>query len=199
MNGKGSIIWFYNSIRYFWGWEYWESFHNSVWIFFSDFRDKESSHTRSGTTSKRVGDLETLETITTFSFFSNYIKNWVDKFSTFSIMTFSPVVTSSSLTENKVIWSEKLSKWSSSDRVHGSWFEIHKNSSWDKSSTCSFIIIDIDSFKLKIGVTVISTSWVNAVFVWDDFPEFSTDLVTALSCLNVNEFSHCFFVMFEII
>jgi len=74
MNGEGSVIWFYNGIRDFWGWEYGESFHNSVWIFFSDFRDKESSHTGSGTTSKRVSDLETLEAITTFSFFSYNIE-----------------------------------------------------------------------------------------------------------------------------
>jgi hypothetical protein len=28
------------------------------------------------------------------------------------------------------------------------------------------------------------------VFVRNDFPEFSTDLVTALSALDVNDFSH---------
>ena len=44
MNGEGSVIWFYDSIGDFWGWEYGESFHNSIWIFFSDFRDKEGSH-----------------------------------------------------------------------------------------------------------------------------------------------------------
>ena len=105
-------------------------------------------------------------------------------------MTFSPVVTSSSLTENEVIWSEKLTEWSSSDRVHGSRFEIHENSSWYKSTSSSFIKIDIDSFKLKIGVTVIGTGWIDSVFIGDNFPEFSTDLVTALTSLNVNEFSH---------
>jgi hypothetical protein len=50
MYGESSIIWFNNSIRYFWGWENGESFHNSVRIFFSDFRDKESTHTGTGTT-----------------------------------------------------------------------------------------------------------------------------------------------------
>jgi len=74
MNGECSVIWFYDSIGDFWGWEYGESFHNSIWIFFSDFRDKESTHTGSGSSSKRVSNLETLKTITTFSFFSNYIE-----------------------------------------------------------------------------------------------------------------------------
>jgi hypothetical protein len=75
MNGKSSVIWFYDSIGDFWGWEYGESFHNSIWIFFSDFRDKESTHTGTGTTTKGVGDLETLEAIATFSFFSYNIED----------------------------------------------------------------------------------------------------------------------------
>jgi hypothetical protein len=37
---------------------------------------------------------------------------------------------------------------------------------------------------------VIGTGWVNSVFVGDDFPEFGTDLVTALTGLDVNDFSH---------
>jgi len=74
MYWKSSIIWFNNGIGDFWGWEYGESFHNSIWIFFSDFRDKEGSHSGSGTTTEWVGDLETLKAIATFSFFSNNIK-----------------------------------------------------------------------------------------------------------------------------
>ena len=78
MYGKCSIIWFNNSIGDFWGWEYGESFHNSIWIFFSDFGDKEGSHSWSGTTTEWVGDLETLEAIATFSFFSNNIEYGID-------------------------------------------------------------------------------------------------------------------------
>ena len=114
MNWKSSIIWFNNSIRYFWGWENGESFHNSVRIFFSDFGDKECTHTRSSTTTKRVSNLETLKAIATFSFFSYNIENGIDQFSSFSIMSFGPIVSCSSLSENEVVWSEKLSKWSSS-------------------------------------------------------------------------------------
>jgi len=125
MDWKCSVIRFYNSIRYFWGWEYWECFHDSVRIFFSDFWDKKSSHTRSGTTTKGVGDLETLEAITTFSFFSDNIEYWVNQFSSFSIVTFGPIVTSSSLTKDKVVRSEELSEWPGSYWIHCSWFKIH--------------------------------------------------------------------------
>ena len=196
MDWECSVVWFDNGIRDLGGWENGESFHNSIGVFFSDLGDKESSHTRTSTTTERVGDLETLEAIATFSFFSNNIEYWVNKFSTFSVMTFGPVVTSSSLSENEVIGSEELTEWSSSDGVHCSWFEVHKNSSWDESTTSSFVIIDVDSFELEVGITMISTGWVDSVFIGDDFPEFSTDLVTALTCLNVNEFSHLIVIFF---
>ena len=190
MYRKGSIIWFDNSIGYFWRWEYWESCHDSVRIFFSDFGNKEGTHTRTSTTTEGVTYLESLKTIATFSFFSYNIKNWINKFSTFSIMTFSPVVTSTSLSEYEVIWSEKLTEWSSSNWVHCSWFEIHKNGSWDESTTGGFVIININSFKLKIRITMICTGWVDTVFIRNDFPEFGTNLVTALTTLDVNNFSH---------
>jgi hypothetical protein len=137
-----------------------------------------------------VGDLETLEAIATFGFLSDNIKDGVNEFSTFGVMTLGPIVTGTSLSENEVVWSEELTEWSSSDGVHGSWFKIHEDCSWDVSTTGSFVEIDIDSLELEIWVTVISTSWVNSVFVWDDFPELGTDLVTALTSLNVNDFSH---------
>jgi len=138
-----------------------------------------------------VGDLETLEAIAAFSFFSNDIENRINEFSTFGVMTLGPVVTGTGLTENEVVGSEELTEWASSDGVHGTWLKVHKNGSWDESTTGGFVIVNVDSFKLEIGVTMVGTGWVDSVFVGDDFPEFGTDLVTALTCLDVNEFSHC--------
>ena len=134
--------------------------------------------------------MESLEAIATFSFLSDDIEDGVNEFSTFSVVTLGPVVTSTGLTENEVIWSEELSEWASSDGVHGSWLKIHKDGSWDVSATGGFVEIDIDSLKLEIRVTVVGTGWVNTVLVGDDFPELGTDLVTALTTLNVNDFSH---------
>ena len=37
---------------------------------------------------------------------------------------------------------------------------------------------------------MVGTCWVNSVFVRDDFPELGSDLVTALTSLDVNDFSH---------
>jgi hypothetical protein len=191
MDGKGSVIWLDNGVGDLWRWEDGESFHNSVWIFFSDLGDKEGTHTGTSTTTEGVGDLETLETIATFGFFSDNIEDGVDEFSTFGVVTFGPIVTGTSLTEDEVVWSEELTEWSSSDGVHCSWFEIHEDSSWDESSTGSFVIVDIDSLKLEVGVTVIGTGWVDTVLIRDDFPEFGTDLVTTLTSLDMNDLTHC--------
>lgn len=97
-----------------------------------------------------MGDLETLEAIATFGFLSDDVEDGVDELSSFGVVTFSPVVTSSGLSENKVVWSEELTERSGSDGVHGSWLEIHKDSSWNVSSSGGFVEVDVDSLKLEI-------------------------------------------------
>merc|ERR1711862_468890 len=111
MDGEGGVIRFNDGIGDLWRWEDGESLHNSVWIFLSDLGDKESTHTRTGTTTEGVGDLETLETIATFSFLSDNVEDGVDEFSTFGVVTLGPVVTSTSLSEDKVVRSEELTEW----------------------------------------------------------------------------------------
>jgi hypothetical protein len=144
-----------------------------------------------------VGDLETLEAIATFGFLSNDIKDGVDKLGTLGVMTLGPVVTGTGLTEDKVVWSEELTEWSSSDGVHGTWLKIHEDGSWYVSSTGGFVEINVNSLELEIGITVVSTGWVNTMLVGDDLPELGTNLVTALTCLNMNDFSHLIVCFFE--
>ena len=47
-----NIVWFYNGIGNFWGWENGESHHDTVWVFFTDFGDQKSSHTGTCTTTQ---------------------------------------------------------------------------------------------------------------------------------------------------
>jgi hypothetical protein len=145
MDREGSVIWLDNGIRDLWGWHDGESDHHSIWVFLSDLGDQKSSHTGSSSSTERVGNLETLKAIATFSFFSNDIKDGIDEFGTLGIMSFGPVVTGTGLSEDEVVWSEELSEWSSSDRVHCTWFEIHEDGSWNVSTTGSFVVINVDS------------------------------------------------------
>jgi len=190
MDGEGGVVGLDDGIGDLGGGHDGESAHNSVGVLFSDLGDEEGSHTGSGTTTEGVGDLETLEAIATLGFLSDDIEDGVDKFGTLGVMTLGPVVTGTSLSEDEVVWSEELTEWAGSDGVHGTWLKIHKDSSWDVSTTSGLVIVDVDSLKLEIGVTVIGTGWVNSVLVGDDLPEFGTDLVTALTSLDMNDFSH---------
>ena len=139
-----------------------------------------------------MGDLEALEAVTAFSFFSGNIEDGVDEFSTFSVVTLGPVVSGTGLSEDEVVGSEELTEGSSSDGVHGSGFEIHEDSSGDVSSTSGFVVVDVDSLELEIRVAVVGASGVDSVLVGDDLPELSTDLVAALTSLDVDNLSHSF-------
>ena len=190
MDGEGGVVRLNDGVGHLGGGHNGESAHNSVGVLLSDLGDEEGSHTRAGTTTEGVGDLEALEAVGTLSLLSADIEDGVDKLGTLGVVTLGPVVTGSGLTENEVIGSEELTERSSSDGVHGSWLKIHENCSGDVSSTGGLIEVDIDSLELEIRVTVVGTSWVDAVLVGDDLPELGTNLVTALTTLDVNDFSH---------
>lgn len=79
-----------------------ESAHHSIGELLSDLGDQERTHTGTGTTTEGVGDLETLQTVDSFGFFSDDIEDRVDEFGTFSVMALGPVVTSTGLTKDAV-------------------------------------------------------------------------------------------------
>ncbi|MEL7093785.1 MAG: hypothetical protein AAFN94_18885, partial [Pseudomonadota bacterium] len=66
-------------------------------------------------------DLETLEAITPFSFFSGDIEDLINEFSSFSVVTLGPVVSCARLSEDQVVWFEELSERSGTNRVQNSW------------------------------------------------------------------------------
>jgi len=106
-------------------------------------------------------------------------------------VTLGPVVTSTGLSEDEVVGAEKLTEGTSSHGVHGARLKVHKDSAGNVSSTSSLVVVNVDSLELQVRVTVVSTGRVNAVLVGNDFPEFGTNLVTALTSLDVNDLSHC--------
>jgi hypothetical protein len=97
-----------------------------------------------------VGDLITLEAVATLSFFADNVKDGVYEFCTFGVVTLSPVVTGTRLSKYKVVWTEELAEWASTDGVHGTWLKIHKDGSWDVATTSSFIKVNVNSFELKV-------------------------------------------------
>jgi hypothetical protein len=119
VDGEGSVVWLdngvgdlYVSLQYqnagegrmtpthLWRGNDGESAHHPVGVFLPDLRDQECTHTGTSTTTKRVGDLETLQAVGGFGFTSNDIKNGVYQFGTLSVVTFRPIVTGTTLPED---------------------------------------------------------------------------------------------------
>ena len=138
-----------------------------------------------------MGNLETLEAVASFSLFSGNVEDGVNELSTLSVVTLCPVVSSSGLTEDEVVRSEELTEGSSSNRVHCSRLEIHQDSSGNESSSSGFIVVNVDSLELKVRVSVVGTGGVDSVLIRNNLPELGSDLVTALTSLDVNDFTHC--------
>mmetsp|Transcript_41678 Transcript_41678/g.63685 ORF Transcript_41678/g.63685 Transcript_41678/m.63685 type:complete len:400 (-) Transcript_41678:46-1245(-) len=190
MDGEGSVVGLNDGIGHLGGRHDGEGGHDSVGVLLSDLGDQESSHAGSGTTSEGVGDLEALEAIAAFSLLSHNIEDGVDELGTLGVVTLGPVVTGTGLSEDEVVGSEELTERSGSDGVHGSGLEVHKDGSGNVSASGGLVVVDVDSLKLEVGVTVVGTGGVNAVLVGDNLPELGTDLVTALSGLDMNNLSH---------
>ena len=86
-------------------------------------------------------------------------------------MSLSPVVSSSGLAKDEVIWSENLSIRSWSYWIHGTRLKIDQYCSGNILSTRCFIIINVNALKLEIRVAIVSSSGVNTVFIGYYFPK----------------------------
>merc|ERR1719453_1124456 len=187
---KDSVVWFDDCIGHFWRWNDRECLHDTVWVFFTDFRDKQCTHACTGTTTKRVHQLETLKAITSLSFLAHHVQDRVNQLGALSVVPLSPVISRSCLSEDKVIRAEKLSKWTSPHTVHGSWLKIHKDGTWNVAASSGLVEVNIDALKLKVRISVVSSCGVDSMFIADDLPKLCTDLVTALAALHVDKLAH---------
>merc|ERR1712195_109759 len=192
MDGEGGVVGLNDGVGDLGGWHDGEGAHNSVGVLLTDLGDKEGSHSGSGTTTKRVGDLESLEAIAALSFLADDIEDGVDELGSFGVMSLGPVVTGTGLSEDEVVGAEKLSERSSTDGIHGAGLEIHKDSAGDVTASGSLVVVDVDPLELEVGISVVRTGRVNSMLVGNDLPELGTDLVTALTSLNVDDFTHSF-------
>ena len=99
----------------------------------------------------------------------NYLDNVL--LLTLGVMSFSPVVSGSGLSEDEVVRPEDLTIGTGPDRVHGSGFEVDEDCPGDILSSGGFVVVDVDALQLQVGVSVVGAGGVDAVLVRDDFPE----------------------------
>ena len=101
--------------------------------------DQEGSHASTSASTQRVGDLEALQAIAGLGLLADNVQNRVDQLCSLSVVTLGPVVSSSSLAEDKVVRAEDLAEGARADGVHGAGLEIHKDSAGNVAS-CNKVI-----------------------------------------------------------
>lgn len=132
----------------------------------------------------------TLQAIAVLGLLPNNIENRVNQLGAFGVVSFRPVVTSTTLTKDEVIRSEDLTVGTRSETVHRTGLQIHEHRSWNKPSAAGLIVIDVDPLELKFGVSGVLSGYIDTVLGANDLPELSSDLVTALSALDVKDLTH---------
>jgi len=187
---EGGVVGLDDSIRDLGGGDDRVGGHDTVGVLLTDLGDQKSSHTGSSSSSHGVGELESLHAVAGLGLLTDNIKDGVNELSSLGVVSLGPVVTGSGLSEDKVIGAEKLSEGSGTDGVHGSGLEVHEDGTGDIASTGGLVEVHVDALQLKVTVSVVGSGGVNSVLVGHDLPELGTNLVTALSSLNVNDFSH---------
>jgi hypothetical protein len=118
VDGEGGVVGLHNGIQDLRGRQNREGGHHTVRELLADFGDQKRTHTRTSTTTKGIGDLETLDAVAALSLAADNIEDLVDQLGTLSIVTLCPVITSTRLTKNEVVGAKELSKRSGTDSVY---------------------------------------------------------------------------------
>ena len=149
-------------------WEHGVGGHDSVGVLLTDLGDQQSTHTRAGTTTHGVGDLEALEAVAGLGFLTDNVEDGVDQLSTLSVVTLGPVVTGTVLSEHEVVGAEQLTEGASTDRVHGTGLKIHEDGAGHVTAAGRLVVVHVDALQLKVGVTVVGSSGIHTVLVGDN-------------------------------
>jgi hypothetical protein len=127
VNGESSVVGLDNGVRNLGGGDNGEGGHHTVGELLTDLGDQEGTHTGTGTTTQGVGDLETLEAVATLGLTADDIDNLVDELGTLGVVTLSPVVTGTRLTEDEVVGTEELAEGTGTDSIHGTGLQVDQD------------------------------------------------------------------------
>ena len=137
VNGEGGVVRLNNGVGDLGGGNDGEGGHHTVGELLTQLGDQESTHTGTGTTTQGVGDLETLEAVTALSLATDNIDDLVDELGTLGVVTLSPVVTSTGLTEDEVVGTEKLAERTGTDSVHSTRLQVDQDGTGNVTVTGS--------------------------------------------------------------
>ena len=133
-----------------------------------------------------------LEAVASLGLLADNIEDRVDELSAFGVVSLSPVVSCSRLSEHEVVGSEDLSERSGSDGVHGTGLQVDKYGTGDVFSTGCLVVVDIDPFQLEVGVSVVGTSGVDTMLVRDNLRWYGITLLVIISQNLAEDGTHRF-------
>jgi hypothetical protein len=196
MSGEDGVVWLNNSGGDLWGWVDGESELGFLTVIDGKSLEEERSETGTGSSTDGVENEETLETSALIGKLSDSVEAEINNFLTNGVMSSGEVVGSIFFTGDELLWMEQLSVSSGSDLIDDGWFEIEEDSSWDVFTGTSLgeegvesIVTTTDRF-IRWHLTV----RLDTVLEAEELPAGVTDLDTALTNVNRNDFSHsvCF-------
>ena len=192
VSGEDRVVWLNNGGGNLWGWVDGETELGLLSVVDGKSLEKERSETGSGTSTDGVEDEETLETSALIGELSDSIEAEIDDFLTNGVMSSGEVVGGIFFTGDELLWMEELSVGSGSDLIDNGWLEIKEDSSWDVLTSTSLgeegvesVITTTDGF---VGWHL--TVWLDSVLEAEKLPAGVTNLDTALTDVDGNNFSH---------
>jgi len=193
VSGEDGVIWLNNGGGDLWGWIDGESELGFLTVIDGKSLEEERSETGTGSSTDGVEDEETLETSALIGELSDSVEAEINDFFTDGVMSSGEVVGSIFFTGDELFWMEQLSVGSGSDLIDNGWFEIEEDGSWDVFTSTSLgeegvesIVTTTDGF---VGWHL--TVWLDSVLKAEELPAGVTDLDTALTDMDRNDFSHC--------
>lgn len=131
VDGEGGVVGLDDGVGHLGGWHDGEGGHHSVREFLADLGNQQSSHTGSGTTTQRVGDLEALEAVAAFGLTADHVEDVVDELGALGVVALGPVVAGTGLAEDEVVGTEELAERTGTDGIHGTGLEIDEDGARD--------------------------------------------------------------------
>lgn len=190
MDGEGGVVGLDDGVGDLGGGDDGEGHHDAVGVLLAELGDEEGAHAGARATAEGVADLEALEAVAGLGLLAADVEDGVDELGTLGVVTLRPVVAGASLAEDEVVGAEDLAVRAGADGVHRAGLEVHKDRAGNVAAASRLVEVDVDALELKIGVALVGASWIDAVFIRNYFPKLGTDLVTALTTLNTNDFTH---------
>mmetsp|Transcript_41418 Transcript_41418/g.86943 ORF Transcript_41418/g.86943 Transcript_41418/m.86943 type:complete len:447 (+) Transcript_41418:339-1679(+) len=164
--------------------------HDTIRKLLPDLGNQQRSHAGPRPSPHGMRDLEPLEHVARLGLLPRHVHDGVDQLGALGVVSLGPVVPRAGLAEDEVVRSEDAAEGPGADGVHGAGFEVGEDGAGDVAALGGLVEVDVDALELEVAVALVGAVAVDAVLHGHYLPKFRPNLVSTLSCLKMNDFSH---------